>query len=65
MATAVTDPDEHDVRVLAEAMRRSIAAGETNEQLETLARAVLGDDDAEEPADSARDDAQGAGTWFG
>ena len=65
MPPVVTDPDERDVRALAEALRRGIAAGEDDEHLETLTRAALGDDDAEETADHGGDDVPGEGTWFG
>ncbi len=60
MAAVAIDRDEQDVRALAEAIRRSIASGDNEEQLETLARAALGDDDAVDPVDDLEE-----GTWFG
>ena len=60
MAAVAIDRDEQDVRALAEAIRRGIASGDDEEQLETLARAALGDDDAVDPADDPEE-----GTWFG
>ncbi len=60
MAAVAIDRDEQDVRALAEAIRRGIASGDNEEQLETLARAALGDVDAVDPADDLEE-----GTWFG
>ena len=51
MPRASHDPDERHVEALAESIRRGIASGHSDEEIETLARAVLGDDD--ERADEA------------
>jgi hypothetical protein len=62
---ASSDRDERDIGALAEALRRGIASGSSDEQLEELTRATLGDDDSEESADLAADDPRHVETWFG
>jgi hypothetical protein len=46
-----TDPDERHVEALADTIRRGIEGGSSNDDIEQIARAALGDDEEREVDD--------------
>ncbi len=48
------DPDERHVEALTEIIRRGIESGTSDEDIEQIARAALGDDEADDEAEASR-----------